>query len=172
MTTSMLKMVPSTIDNICSFQMDRLIIDAEELYDYLLNRIHTMFYPDKTLIFVNLCGFTYATDEYIDSILNHDKDAIRLAFGTWLQQEIESNTLFDRELWQIFRKLENYAEIYICYRKLFIFKNYYFHVTYDFYFFGLHLYGWQGDSNTLQPDNRIPIPFDNNIPEHVWYNSV
>jgi hypothetical protein len=172
MAISMLKMIPSTINNIYSFHMDQLIIDAEELYDYLLNRVHTMFYPNKELIFVNLCGYTHATDEYIHSISNNDKDEIRLAFGTWLHQEIESNALFDKEFWQIFRKLESYAEIYICYRKLFIFKKYYFHVTYDFYFFGLHLYGWQADSDMLQPDNRVCIPLDYNIPDYDWYNSV
>ena len=173
MTPSMFKMIPSTIHHIHSYYMDQLIRDAEELYDYLLNRIDTMFYPDKTLIFVNLSGFTYDINEHINDISQKHAEEIRVAFGKWLQYEIQSNTLFDRENWQIFRKLDLITYMYIGYRKLFVYQHYYFQVSYDFYFFGLVLYGWKEDNKEkLQPDDRVSVPIDQYMPDYDWYNSV
>jgi hypothetical protein len=174
MTTSMFKMIPSTMHHIHSYYMNDLIKDAEELYDYLLNRIDTMFYPDKTLIFVNLCGFTSETDTHIlHNISLQYGEELRLAFGTWLHHEIENNSIFDRENWQIFRKVDLMTHMYLGYRILFIYHHYYFQVSYDFYFFGLVLYGWkEADKEKLQPDNRVNIPDDKYMPEDDWYNSV
>ena len=153
--------------------MDRFIREGEELYRFLIENFDKMFNEDKTLIFVDIRYFFDSCQDYVEDIRKNYNDSIKKEFGLWLLQEKSSGRLFDRTNWQIYRNRDICTDMYIGYRTLFVYKQYYFQVSYDFYFFALGLYGWKDEhKETLQPDNLELILSDLYISERNWYYSV
>ena len=153
--------------------MDRFIREGEELYQFLIYNFDTMFNEDNTLIFVDIRYFSDSCQGYIKDIQKNYSDDIRKEFGLWLLHEKANGWLFDRANWQIYRNRDVCTDMYIGYRTLFVYKQYYFQVSYDFYFFVLGLYGWKDEYiEALQPDNLEVILSDRYISERNWYYSV
>ena len=153
--------------------MDRFIREGEELYQFLIENFDTMFNKDNTLIFVDIRYFSDSCQDYLKDIHTNDSDDIKREYSVWLLQEKNSGRLFDRANWQIYRNRDVFTDMYLGYRILFIYKQYYFQVSYDFYFFALGLYGWKDKQiEALQPDNLAIILSDQYISDRNWYYSV
>jgi len=152
--------------------IDRFIVEGEKLYQYMLEHFESMFNKDHTLIFVDIRYFSDSCRDHVERVIDTYGDRIIHAYSIWLLQEKE-NGLFDKENWQIYRDRDEITDMYLGYRILFVYQQYYFQVSYDSYFFVLGLYGWKDDScEALQPDRRSIILSDHMMPERDWYYSA
>jgi hypothetical protein len=162
---------------------NNFLIEGDEWYNYMTNNYNTMFnnnkikHMDIRYDYIYDYGTTEIKEKYIDDI--EDK------LYKWIKQELESNKLFIKEQWKPFRDKYILTYMYLGYKTLFKYNNYYFQLIIDNYcnideciycnsmdnniHFGLSLYGWEEDGiDLLQPYNTINIPVDNIMPEMHW----
>ena len=152
--------------------IDRFIVEGEELYQYMLEHFESMFNEYHTLIFVDIRYFSDSCRDHVKEVTDTCGDDIIRAYSIWLLQEKEK-VLFNKENWQIYRNRDEITDMYLGYRILFVYQQYYFQVSYDSYFFVLGLYGWKDEScEALQPDRRSIILSDHIMPERDWYYSA
>ena len=138
----------------------------------MLEHVESMFNEDHTLLFVDIRYFSDSCRDHVKDVTDTCGDDIIRAYSIWLLQEKEKG-LFNRDNWQIYRNRDEMTDMYIGYRTLFVYQQYYFQVSYDFYFFALGLYRWKDEScEALQPDQRFVILSDHIMPERDWYYSA
>ena len=164
---------------------DKFIVKGQELFDYMINNFNDMFDIDmKIKHFTLRDGGVYdlGTEEIM---IKHGTD-IERELILWIYNEYNTNDLFNTNLWKPFRDDYIITDMYLGYRKLFTFKEYYFQLiienkcnSYDIceycsnnkftYCFSLVLYGWKNNKEyKLQPYNRVNILDDNILPDNEW----
>lgn len=158
--------------------------EANKSFEYMLHNYNTML-TDNLLVkhFTLLDEGVY--DLGIKDIMKLYGDEIEKEIGPWIQKEYESGRLFDKTVWKPFRDRYTLFDGYMGYKKMFIFKNYFFQLIihdtcvsdmckfcndYEVVnHFELAVIGWKEDnSNMLQPYGVDPIPSDDIMPERYW----
>lgn len=107
------------------FCWDRFLIEGKELFEYMKNNFDDMFENDFKIKHFNI------RDEVVYDL---GSEECMLLYGTeiqkelvpWIKKEFEDNRLFDNTLWKPFRDRYVLTEMYLGYKKLFKFKQYYF----------------------------------------------
>lgn len=158
--------------------------EGDILYNYMVNNFKEMI--NETIIrhFNITYGRSYVID-YVDDINEEDNIAIQLKLIPWIQKEGKS--LFEYNNWMPFRDEIAMTDMYLGYRKMFIYKHYVFQLSLtsgcDYFdlcnnckngmnniHFVASLYGWKDDNYVnLQPENRMTILEDNIMPDSYWY---
>ena len=153
--------------------LERFLQEAEISYAHLVEHLHTEISEPRILSIPDIGAFwdrDYECDPYAEEIEKRFGESLKRAYSLWLQEEHAHCRLVDRTYWQIYRDPRNVRYSYLGYRRLFVYQQHYFQVTYDSNRFYLTLYGWTDDSCTFLPD-RIDLP-DQTIPDRHWFGSV
>jgi hypothetical protein len=162
---------------------ERFLKEGDELFNYMTNHFKDMFDGDIPKHFnirfenVSDLGSIEVKEKYGNEIQNE--------FIPWIQKEFIDNQLFKKTFWKPFRDKYTFIDMYLGYRILFPFREYYFQLAIDSYcsihnciycsndidsiHFELVLYGWKEDgSEMLQPDNDAIVYPDNIMPDLYW----
>jgi hypothetical protein len=151
----------------------RFLQEAETSYTHLVEHIYTEISEPRILSITDIGAFwdrDYECDPYAEEIEKRFGEPLKRAYSLWLQEEHMHHRLLDRAYWQIYRDPRDFIYSYLGYRRLFVYQEHYFQVTYENRFY-LTLYGWTEDScDTFMPE-RKHTP-DDMIPEFHWFYSV
>jgi hypothetical protein len=163
------------------------IKESKKSFDYMINNFNSMFDKD-TIKHFYIKYVSNDTMYYADDISEQYGVDIHRELIPWIKNEFEKITLIQINNWKPFRDSYLYTNVYLGYKKLFQYKQYYFQLTIDnsirddtndckyckngdsLIHFELALYGWKDINNKLQPSNDI-IPLDNLFSEKVWNKS-
>jgi hypothetical protein len=125
----------------------------------------------------------YGLNDFIILIKSQSYTDIQNKLISWIHNENSIGQLFKSENWKPFRNQELLTSMYLGYKKLFQYNQYYFQLilepdcgeceyckyTKNSIHFELVLYGWKDDNTMrLQPDNRAIILSDTIMPEYYW----
>ena len=152
--------------------LERFLQEAETSYAHLVENIHTEIGEPRILSITDIGAFwdrDYECDPYAEEVEKRYGAPLKRAYSTWLYEEHAHNRLLDRAYWQIYRDPRNFVDSYLGYRRLFVYEQHYFQVTYENRMY-LTLYGWTDESCIFMPD-RIDLP-DQTIPYRHWFGSV
>lgn len=161
---------------------DRFLKEGGVLFDWMIYNYETMFDGDKIKHF----DIRYGTYSVMDS-----EEEVKLLYGNeiekalipWINNEYQSGRLFEKTNWKPFRDQYLLTRMYFGYKYSFNFKNYYLQLALEFacgiceyckkgeprIHFEVALYGWkEPEKENIQPDDVVPIPQDNIIPEWYW----
>jgi hypothetical protein len=164
---------------------DDFLKDGDELFNYMVHNFETMFDGDEIIKHFHIDSVFFGYESNAREIYKQYGQNIQKELIPWIKNELKNGRLIDNTCWKPFRDGSVYTEMYLGYRRLFKYKNYYFQVAlnygcgicqYDinnnneFYIhFLLELYGWYNDnSEYMQPINRYKPLSDNTIPESFW----
>lgn len=171
-------------------EWQKKVEEAERSYNYMITNYKNMFDGDIIKHF----DIRYVSNlawGRADDLKDECGDDIHKEALQWIRNEHESGRrLFGRINWKPFLDNWTFNDVYLGYRKLFIYKNYYFQlgVTYGMYddepdckycknrdnvtHFELRLYGWKDEkSEMIQPGNKFTSIPDNLMPELDWNNN-
>ncbi len=163
---------------------ERFLKEGDILFNYMINNFEDMFDGDTIkhfdIKYQNI--HDYGTIE----IKTNYNIYIQLDLIIWIRNEINCNNLFNNNNWKPFRDNYHLTSMYLGYKYLFKFKQYYFQLIIEsdcnYYnnciycininkntiHFELVLYGWKDDdSSILKPYNRIVL-YNNIMPEIDW----
>lgn len=169
-----------------SFYWDKFLIQGDEFFYYMTYNFENMFDGESNIkhFYIRygrrelMCNAEEIYDEYSDDI---QKELI-----PWIKKEFEKNNLLEKINWKPFRDQDLLNYMYLGYKRMFQYKEYYFQLAIDnewsetenckycinkeyYPHFVLALYGWKDNScENLQPDNCVSIPSDNIMPEWYW----
>lgn len=164
---------------------DKFIVKGEELFNYMKYNFNDMLIDNNHIKHFTLrdCG---VYDLGTEDIMNKYGNSIEKELILWIKEEFNKNRLNNNNLWKPIRDDYIITSMYLGYRKLFKFKEYYFQLiienkcnSYDIceycnnnkftYCFSLVLYGWKNNKEyKLQPYNRVNILDDNILPDNEW----
>ena len=168
---------------------DRLVLEGETLYDYMIHNYDKMFDGERTIKHFGISKDSFELDDCVDEIKEKHHTDIQNKLIPWIKKEIEDNNLFQNKNWNTFRDLHSVLHMFLGYRKMFQYKQYVFQLSLDNdcgYDYGddickycsneedsarffLVLFGWKDEKyQNLQPDNRFSISEDNLMPESYW----
>lgn len=169
------------------YAWDRFLEEGASMFNYMISNYEKMFEINNTITHFNIRSGTYHID---DSILVFIKEQylvdIQSELVSWIQREYESTSLLEYTNWKPFRDQYTLIDMYFGYRKMFVYKHYYFQLALDSYcrecsyykntnertHFKLALYGWKDEHcEHLQPDDVVSIPHDNIMPMLYWEES-
>ena len=145
---------------------------AETSYEHLVAHVDVEICEERIISIPDIGAFWdqyYECDPYAEEVEKRFGEPLKRMYAQWLQEEHAHNRLLDRAYWQIYRDPRNFIDSYLGYRRLFVYQQHYFQVTYENRIY-LTLYGWTEDSCTFLPD-RIDLP-DQTIPDRHWFGSV
>lgn len=173
------------------FNWERFLIRGDILFDYMIHNFDKFFDGDVIKHFHIGYG-TYTMVPYGDDLYEMYGSDIQKELVPWIRNEFESTQLFEKTNWKPFRDQECLTQMYLGYKKMFRYKQYYFQLAIDKHCFDctycedamrnnniesledmkhieLKLYGWTSDtSEKLQPDDIVVIPPDNIMPNTYW----
>lgn len=104
---------------------NNFLVEGKVLFQYMQNNFNNMFEGDVIIKHFNIrdegcydlgseeCMAMYGTEIQKDLV-------------PWIKKELEDNRLFDSTLWRPFRDRYTLSDMYLGYKKLFEFKQYYF----------------------------------------------
>jgi hypothetical protein len=163
--------------------------EGKKLYDYLITNFHDMFDGDIIKHF----NFRYVSPlniPYINEIKDKYLNIIQPELIFWIKNEFNDNCIFDNNNWKPFRDRYEIDLMYLGYKKLFQYKQYYFQLAIEsdilddrvdckyckkgdsLIHFELALYGWKDEKNDkIQPYNEFIINLDCMMPEKDWNNN-
>jgi hypothetical protein len=165
-------------------EWDEFIIEGDALFDYMIHNFDNMFDGDiiKHFEFREQGVYDNGTEKVAKKYGNEIKKELR----QWIHQEFKDNQLFKKNYWKPFRDVYMYKDMYLGYRILFPFKQYYFQLVLNSFCgyngicsyckykdrsknFQLILLGWKDDEyEMMQPDNRAIVYPDNIVPDWYW----
>jgi hypothetical protein len=174
-----------------SYCWDEFLIEGDESFNCMITNFESMF-----------DGETKIKHFYIKNEFNYDigTNEIKEQYGEdiekelipWIKHEMNNKELCKKENWKPFRDRWTLSDMYLGYKKMFNFKEYYYFQLIvenycqekacnfcknndedddknDFVFFALSFYGWTDNKHiTLQPDDKAVIMEDNIMPEYYW----
>ena len=152
--------------------LERFLQKAETSYEHLVAHVDVEICEERIISIPDIGAFWdqyYECDPYAEEVEKRFGEPLKRMYAQWLQEEHAHNRLLDRAYWQIYRDPRNFVDSYLGYRRLFVYQQHYFQVTYENRIY-LTLYGWTEDSCTFLPD-RIDLP-DQTIPDRHWFGSV
>lgn len=162
---------------------DVFLIHGELLFNYLIHNFESMINRDLSIIDFEIVDRQRRFAYEIDKINEIYYDNIQKELEIWIMNEYKNNKLFEKNNWKPFRDLELMTDMFLGYKYMFQYKQYYFQLAIESnYFisentmnnntahFELVLYGWKNEqSEKLQPDDKvIIISPDNIMPERYW----
>ena len=145
---------------------------AETSYEHLVAHVDVEICEERIISIPDIGAFWdqyYECDPYAEEVEKRFGEPLKRMYAQWLQEEHAHNRLLDRAYWQIYRDPRNFVDSYLGYRRLFVYQQHYFQVTYENRIY-LTLYGWTDNSYTFLPD-QIDLP-DQTIPDRHWFGSV
>ncbi len=157
---------------------------ADELFDYLLHNYDKLLDGDHTIKHFIIEEYLYDVFDFHDEFIESYGD-IQKALVPWIRNEFSYNELLNIDNWKPFRDQNARVDMFLGYRKLFKYRQYYFQLSFQkgsqctdcFYckngdsgvYLGLMLYGWKDNNNDdIQPMNFVNIPDDNWLPDSFW----
>ena len=161
--------------------------DGNKMYNYMVNNFNDMV-NDKSIRHFNVGYALPHVMDYADEINEKYNNDIQLELIPWIKKEFDSEALFEYTNWMPFRDRYVMTEMFLGYRKLFIYKKYIFQLSLisdcdykdicdnckngisDIHFVA-SLYGWKDnkDNNKIKPYENFTIE-DNSIPDSFWYS--
>jgi hypothetical protein len=156
--------------------------EGKEIFQYMIHQYNNMFDMGRIKHF-NIWYANWWMKTYYEEIKEKYYDEIHPDLIPWIQMEFESKRLFDSTNWKPFYYDGSTDCIYLGYKKLFTYQNYYFQLIVEptcndcIYcdrgenpiHFELALYGWKTSGlDNLQPYNDILVLSDNMMPEKDW----
>jgi hypothetical protein len=159
------------------------IKEGDESYNYMLHHYHQMI--DHEILDSGFIVYyaTYVMYWEYDKI-HWDRYDIQRELITWIHNEYERRALFERNNWKYERDSYSIVNMYIAYRKLFVYHNYYFQLIIEggkygkqendpieyYPVFQLALFGWKGniDLNVEPYHNSIVLLPDHLLPDTIW----
>jgi hypothetical protein len=156
--------------------------DGNDLYDYMHSQLHTNIDHCNTIKYFVIRDFPNMSYCRLDEVKKDYEMTIQPELLEWIKNERSKNRLFNRENWKVFPELWEYTRVYIGYRILFPYQQFYFQLVFDYFYncvhecnddselhFQLALYGWNDETlECIQPDNKYKMTCDMSIPE--WNN--
>ena len=154
---------------------------GDESFDYMVNHFHSMFEgegEEKRIKDISMGHTDSYTMGYFNKIFDDYGEEIEKRLVPWIYQEFESKRLLERSKWRPCRDSDHYTHIFMGYRKLFLYKQYYFqltispnahNITSDGIYFEIQLYGWKEENDDkLYPAKHVIIPLDDMMPDYDW----
>jgi hypothetical protein len=170
-----------------SFYWDEFLDEGDELHKYMTDNFISMFDGDTKI------KHFYIKNEFLQDIgaekVNEEHgEEIQKELIVWIKNELEEETIFEKENWKPFRDRYTLTDMYLGFKKMFVFKDHYFQLILENYcqtntctyckseedqenstFFALSYYGWTDDKIiTLQPYNDVVVMQDNILPYLYW----
>jgi hypothetical protein len=164
---------------------DEHIIEGNKLFDYMTQNFES-FFNGETVKHFNIIPGLYTSFGHTDDITEKYGEDIQKELIIWIKNELTNNNFFVKKDWKPFRDPSMYSCIYLGYRKLFTYRQYYFQVAVEpecsdrskcIYciqnenpiHFELVYYGYKEkeENNKLQPFGYITV-LNNNVPEDFW----
>jgi len=165
------------------YKWKEFLIEGDLLFNYMYNNFNNMFNNESL---INLFDIRPARYEIcIEDIIGEDEYIpIQNELILWIKNENIEGRLFNKALWKPFRDQQTFTSMYLGYRIIFCYKQFYFQLSissqcWNYTFcndtsknsihFELSLYGWKiKDNEMLQPDNKSIIFEDKLIPQFYW----
>ena len=171
------RLVPYRYSNTPPF-LEWFLQKAETSYAHLVAHVDDEICEERIISIPDIGAFWdqyYECDPYAEEIEKRFGEPLKRMYAQWLQEEHAHHRLLDRAYWQIYRDPRNFVDSYLGYRRLFVYEQHYFQVTYENRMY-LTLYGWTDESCIFIPDlvERgivLPTP-DQTIPDRHWFGSV
>ena len=152
----------------------RFLEEAETFYTHLVENIDDETSEERILPIEYIGSFwdrDYECDSYAEEVEQRYGEPLKRAYQRWLCEERACGRLLDRACWQIYRDHRTIVSCYLGYRRLFVYEQHYFQVSYDMNQFCLTLYGWtDGSCDTFLPERKHTLA--DMIPECHWFYSV
>lgn len=164
--------------------------EAEQSYNYMINNYNDMFDGDIIKHF-DIRYVSCLVMECADDLEEECGTDIQKTLLPWIRNEHESSRLFEYINWKPFLDNWTFNDVYLGYRKLFTYKNYYFQlgVTFGMYddvpdckycknrdnvtHFELRLYGWKDEnSEMIQTGNNLTTISNDLMPEVDWNDNI
>jgi len=153
------------------------------LLDFMIHNFKDMIDGENNLKHFHICQGLYGLSQYIDMI--SDIQCLQLDLISWIKHEYMNGMLFQNKNWKPFRDPDLILCMFLGYRRLFVYKQYYFQLAIldscecddckyckihkKYIHFSLALYGWKKECDEkLLPDKLLNILPDNLIPEWFW----
>lgn len=167
------------------FFWDRFLAEGDILFNYMTSNFTNMFDGISIIKHFDISpGIWHLANNEYDELKDKYGYDIEQKLIVWINNENDCGSLFNKELWKPFRDQEHLNYMYLGYKKMFIYNEYYLQLVIDkgcnhnncIYCnenmsiqFQLLLYGWKiPDSIYIQPDNCAIIQPDNIMPEYYW----
>ncbi len=163
---------------------ERLLKRGDELYHAMISNFEQMFDGDiiKHFKIRDEDLHDIGSEEVMEK---HGKE-IQEELVKWIRSEYHLGKLFERSNWKAFRDRMEYNHMYFGYRRMFIYKNYYFQLLFDDYcnidwgdcnycretrkgpHYELTLYSILNEDGTFYKTHVHDILSDNLAPEKYW----
>lgn len=177
-----------------SFCWDRFLKEGEDLFNYMKHNFETMFDGDTIIKHFYIGSIFFGYDSNAREINKKYGEEIQKEIIPWIKKELEEGRLFDNTNWKPFRDSAILTDMYLGYKKIFKYNNYYFQFALeDGYtnfsgcgadtckycneegntemvgYFLLKLYGWfEEDCEDMQPRSCFKVLENDTIPESFW----
>lgn len=156
--------------------------EGEGLFQYMIHNYDDMF-DDGRIKHFDIWYATWWMQSHYKDVKALCGKEIQTELVPWIHHEFESKRLFDSSHWKPFRDGDTLIYMSLGYKKLFVYKNYYFQLQIEAtcsdcvhceskdnpIHFDLGLYGWKDEhSDKVLPYNDVIILSDNMMPERDW----
>lgn len=111
----------------------RFLKEGNDIYNYMVNNFKEMFEDETHIKHFEIREGIYLFFEDIEEIMNKYGKNIHNQLLYFIENEIKYNILFNKSNWKPFRKSDCPTEMYLGYKKLFKYNNYYFQLAIDKY---------------------------------------
>jgi hypothetical protein len=164
------------------FEWEDCLKEGEEAFQYMIHHYDDMLDGDRVKHF-DIWYATYWMQSYYDDVKALYGKEIQVELAPWIKNEFESKRLFEPTLWKPFRDGDSPNYINMGYKKLFVYKNYYFQLQIETtcsdcvdcernenpIHFDIALYGWKDEhSDKVLPYNDVSVLPDYMMPERDW----
>jgi hypothetical protein len=169
-----------------SLTWEECLKQGDELFQYMIHNYESMFDGDLIKHF-DIWYVTWWMQTYYENVKEECYKDIQTQSVPWIRKEFETNNLFNSKNWKPFREAEYGGYMYLGYRKIFVYKQYYFQLQIEAtcsdcihclrnenpIHFELGLYGWKDTEEqyrVLPYDNIVLLP-DNMMSDDYWNNN-
>jgi hypothetical protein len=149
-------------------------LEGEKLFNEMFHNFDKLFENGKLKGFDIIDGF-WQYSMNIEHFMDNYGEDIQKELIPWIYKEKEN--LLNKELWKWFYYQTSITDMYLAYKRLFQYKQYYFKLGLEYHFneiykeycihFVLVVYGWIENSKN-KPYEHLIIPNDNIIPDKYW----
>jgi len=169
-----------------SFCWDRFLKEGDNLFNYMIYHFNYMIDRDNIKHFSIRSGIYGYTNE-VDNIIEKYNIPIQKELIVWIKKELENNQLYKEKHWKPFRDQYLLTSMYLGYRKLFMYENYYFQLiifpncdNFDICYycennessihFELALIGWK--TNEINNISSYIINLSDNIINEIYWKKT